>query len=72
MLIFENLYLLLGKPKNGKCELFGNLEKRSMHWSHKVLGVYRCFLMSLFKLKSASKNAYNLTRAIFRVWEVQK
>jgi hypothetical protein len=30
MLIFENPYLLLGKSKNGKYELFGNLEKRSM------------------------------------------
>jgi hypothetical protein len=72
MLIFENPYLLLGKSKNGKCGLFGNLEKRSMQWSHEVLGVCRCFLMSLFKLKSAPKNAYNLTKAIFRVWEVQK
>jgi hypothetical protein len=30
MLIFENPYLLLGKSKNGKCGLFGNLEKISM------------------------------------------
>jgi hypothetical protein len=30
MLIFENLYLLLGKSKNGNCGLFGNLKKRSM------------------------------------------
>jgi hypothetical protein len=30
MLIFENPYLLLGKSKNGKCGLFGNLEKISI------------------------------------------
>jgi hypothetical protein len=30
MLIFENPYLMLGNSKNGKCGLFGNLEKRSM------------------------------------------
>jgi hypothetical protein len=41
MLIFENLYLLLEKSKNGKCGLFGNLEKRYVQWSHKVLGVCR-------------------------------
>jgi hypothetical protein len=30
MIIFENPYLLMGKAKNSKCGLFGNLEKRYM------------------------------------------
>jgi hypothetical protein len=63
MLIFENLYLLLGKSKNGKCGLFGNLEKIYMQWSHKVLGVCRCFLTSLFNLEKYSKNAYKLDQS---------
>jgi hypothetical protein len=54
---------MLGKSKNGKCGLFGNLERRSMQWSHKVLGVCIFFLMSLFNLEKYSKNAYKLDQS---------
>jgi hypothetical protein len=54
---------MLSNSKNSKCGLFGNLEKRSVQWSHKVLGVCRCFLMSLFNLEKYSKNAYKLNQS---------
>jgi hypothetical protein len=54
---------MLGNSKNSKSGLFGNLEKISMQWSHKVLGVGRCFLMSLFNLEKYSKNAYKLNQS---------
>jgi hypothetical protein len=43
-----------------------------MQWSHKILGVCRVFWCIYSIFKNAPNNAYNLTRAIFRVWEIQK
>jgi hypothetical protein len=53
MLIFENLYLMIEKSKNSKWGLFGNLRKRSMQWSHKMLYVVDVFGCLYLSFKNA-------------------
>jgi hypothetical protein len=63
---------MLGNSKNGKCGLYGNLEK---HLCSRVIIYYRfievfwCFYLTL---KSTPKMLTNLTRAISEVLELQK
>jgi hypothetical protein len=63
---------MLGNSKNGKHGLFGNLEKRSLQWSHNMLHVCRCFLMFYLSFKNTPKMLINLTRARSRVLDIQK
>jgi hypothetical protein len=72
MLIFENPYLLLGKSKNGKCGLFGNLEKISILWNHKILHVIEFFWCLDLSWKRALKIPLNLIRARSGVLDIQK
>jgi hypothetical protein len=63
---------MLGNSKNSKSGLFGNLEKRSMQWSHNMLDVCRSFLMSLFNLEKYSKNAYKLDQSRILSFRIPK
>jgi hypothetical protein len=63
---------MLGNSKNSKWGLFGNLEKRSMQWSHNMLDVCKSFLVFVFNLENALKMPLNLTRARSGVLELQK
>jgi hypothetical protein len=54
---------MLGNSKNSKCGLFGNIEKRPMQYTYKILYVCRSFLVFLFNLDKYSKNAYKLDQS---------
>jgi hypothetical protein len=54
---------MLGNSENSKSGLFGNLEKRSVQWSHNMLDVCRSLLVFLFNLEKYPKNAYKLDQS---------